>query len=141
MVVSADTLFGADLTIMEEGTELLHRLQDHLEQHPNKEVCASARSVFLQRAGRPFLMVLKCYANNALIFVIICMTPGVSSAACLLVSGASAYVHQLLPWVGRYGGEEQPRAHPISLILQVTPDDAGCSHQELLCTAGWSAGQ
>ncbi|WIA17085.1 hypothetical protein OEZ85_013984 [Tetradesmus obliquus] len=32
-----DTLFGADLTIMEEGTELLHRLQDHLEQHPNKE--------------------------------------------------------------------------------------------------------
>nr|WNF20778.1 hydrogenase [synthetic construct] len=32
-----DTLFGADLTIMEEGTELRHRLQDHLEQHPNKE--------------------------------------------------------------------------------------------------------
>eukprot|EP00878_Enallax_costatus_P003750 GHUV01003966.1.p1 GENE.GHUV01003966.1~~GHUV01003966.1.p1 ORF type:complete len:391 (+),score=137.76 GHUV01003966.1:476-1648(+) len=32
-----DTLFGADLTIMEEGTELLHRLQVHLEQHPNKE--------------------------------------------------------------------------------------------------------
>jgi cytochrome c-type biogenesis protein CcmH/NrfG len=24
---AADTLFGADLTIMEEGTELLHRLQ------------------------------------------------------------------------------------------------------------------
>jgi hypothetical protein len=29
---SADTLFGADLTIMEEGTELLHRLKAHLEQ-------------------------------------------------------------------------------------------------------------
>lgn len=38
VLVAADTLFGADLTIMEEGTELLHRLQDHLEQHPNKEV-------------------------------------------------------------------------------------------------------
>jgi iron only hydrogenase large subunit-like protein len=33
----ADTLFGADLTIMEEGTELLHRLKDHLEGNPNKE--------------------------------------------------------------------------------------------------------
>lgn len=32
-----DTLFGADLTIMEEGTELLHRLQEHLEQHPDKD--------------------------------------------------------------------------------------------------------
>lgn len=31
-VASADTLFGADLTIMEEGTELLHRLKAHLEQ-------------------------------------------------------------------------------------------------------------
>jgi hypothetical protein len=30
--LSADTLFGADLTIMEEGTELLHRLKAHLEQ-------------------------------------------------------------------------------------------------------------
>lgn len=28
---SADTLFGADLTIMEEGTELLHRLKAHLQ--------------------------------------------------------------------------------------------------------------
>lgn len=27
-----DTLFGADLTIMEEGTELLHRLKQHLQQ-------------------------------------------------------------------------------------------------------------
>lgn len=30
-----DTLFAADLTIMEEGTELLHRLQAHLEGHPD----------------------------------------------------------------------------------------------------------
>jgi hypothetical protein len=27
VAAAADTLFGADLTIMEEGTELLHRLQ------------------------------------------------------------------------------------------------------------------
>jgi len=32
-----DTLFGADLTIMEEGTELLHRLKQHLQEDPNKE--------------------------------------------------------------------------------------------------------
>lgn len=32
-----DTLFGADLTIMEEGTELLHRLKDHLEGNPKNE--------------------------------------------------------------------------------------------------------
>nr|AXU24207.1 iron hydrogenase [Scenedesmus sp. SE-MC3] len=32
-----DTLFGADLTIMEEGTELLHRLKAHLQNDPNKE--------------------------------------------------------------------------------------------------------
>lgn len=32
-----DTLFAADLTIMEEGTELLHRLAEHLEGNPNKE--------------------------------------------------------------------------------------------------------
>jgi len=32
-----DTLFGADLTIMEEGTELLHRLEHHLKGDPNKE--------------------------------------------------------------------------------------------------------
>ena len=32
-----DTLFAADLTIMEEGTELLHRLAEHLEGHPNKD--------------------------------------------------------------------------------------------------------
>ncbi len=32
-----DTIFAADLTIMEEGTELLHRLAEHLEAHPNKE--------------------------------------------------------------------------------------------------------
>lgn len=31
-----DTLFGADLTIMEEGTELLHRLKKHLEEDPDK---------------------------------------------------------------------------------------------------------
>jgi hypothetical protein len=31
-VLAADTLFGADLTIMEEGTELLHRLKQHLLQ-------------------------------------------------------------------------------------------------------------
>jgi hypothetical protein len=30
--LAADTLFGADLTIMEEGTELLHRLKQHLLQ-------------------------------------------------------------------------------------------------------------
>lgn len=29
---AADTLFGADLTIMEEGTELLHRLKAHLQK-------------------------------------------------------------------------------------------------------------
>ena len=33
----ADTLFAADLTIMEEGTELLHRLAEHLEGHPNQD--------------------------------------------------------------------------------------------------------
>ncbi|KAG2454193.1 hypothetical protein HYH02_001228 [Chlamydomonas schloesseri] len=32
-----DTLFAADLTIMEEGTELLHRLKEHLEQHPHSD--------------------------------------------------------------------------------------------------------
>ncbi|GIL60598.1 hypothetical protein Vafri_15126 [Volvox africanus] len=32
-----DTLYGADLTIMEEGTELLSRLQAHLEAHPHSE--------------------------------------------------------------------------------------------------------
>ena len=32
-----DTLFAADLTIMEEGTELLHRLAEHLEGHPNND--------------------------------------------------------------------------------------------------------
>lgn len=32
-----DTLFGADLTIMEEGTELLNRLAEHLKGDPNKE--------------------------------------------------------------------------------------------------------
>lgn len=32
-----DTLFGADLTIMEEGTELLHRLTHHLDGHPDQE--------------------------------------------------------------------------------------------------------
>lgn len=35
--LAADTLFGADLTIMEEGTELLHRLEHHLKGEPNKE--------------------------------------------------------------------------------------------------------
>ncbi|KXZ55261.1 hypothetical protein GPECTOR_3g4 [Gonium pectorale] len=32
-----DTLFGADLTIMEEGTELVHRLKEHLEAHPHSD--------------------------------------------------------------------------------------------------------
>nr|WNF20775.1 hydrogenase [synthetic construct] len=32
-----DTLFGADLTIMEEGSELLHRLTEHLEAHPHSD--------------------------------------------------------------------------------------------------------
>nr|WNF20718.1 hydrogenase [synthetic construct] len=32
-----DTLFAADLTIMEEGTELLHRLKEHLEAHPHSD--------------------------------------------------------------------------------------------------------
>ncbi|KAG2449993.1 hypothetical protein HYH02_000097 [Chlamydomonas schloesseri] len=32
-----DTLFAADLTIMEEGTELLHRLKEHLEAHPHTD--------------------------------------------------------------------------------------------------------
>lgn len=32
-----DTVFAADLTIMEEGSELLHRLKEHLEAHPNSE--------------------------------------------------------------------------------------------------------
>nr|AAT90438.1 plastid FeFe-hydrogenase precursor [Chlamydomonas moewusii] len=32
-----DTNLAADLTIMEEGTELLHRLADHLEGHPKQE--------------------------------------------------------------------------------------------------------
>ncbi|KAG2422164.1 hypothetical protein HXX76_016243 [Chlamydomonas incerta] len=32
-----DTLFAADLTIMEEGTELLHRLREHLESHPHTD--------------------------------------------------------------------------------------------------------
>ncbi|EFJ50358.1 iron hydrogenase [Volvox carteri f. nagariensis] len=32
-----DTLYGADLTIMEEGTELLSRLQAQLEAHPHSE--------------------------------------------------------------------------------------------------------
>lgn len=32
-----DTVFAADLTIMEEGTELLHRLADHLEGHPHDD--------------------------------------------------------------------------------------------------------
>ncbi|GIL80410.1 hypothetical protein Vretifemale_9616 [Volvox reticuliferus] len=32
-----DTLYGADLTIMEEGTELLNRLQAHLEAHPHSD--------------------------------------------------------------------------------------------------------
>ncbi|KAG2501622.1 hypothetical protein HYH03_000127 [Edaphochlamys debaryana] len=32
-----DTLFAADLTIMEEGTELIHRLKEHLAQHPDHE--------------------------------------------------------------------------------------------------------
>ncbi len=31
---AADTLFAADLTIMEEGSELIHRIQHHLEAHP-----------------------------------------------------------------------------------------------------------
>lgn len=33
----ADTVLAADLTIMEEGTELLHRLTDHLEGHPRAD--------------------------------------------------------------------------------------------------------
>ena len=37
VLLLADTLFGADLTIMEEGTELLHRLEHHLKGDPNKE--------------------------------------------------------------------------------------------------------
>lgn len=32
-----DTVFSADLTIMEEGYELLHRLTQHLEGNPNNE--------------------------------------------------------------------------------------------------------
>lgn len=32
-----DTLFSADLTIMEEGAELLHRLHEHLEGHPDQD--------------------------------------------------------------------------------------------------------
>lgn len=33
----SDTLFSADLTIMEEGYELLHRLSEHLDGHPDKD--------------------------------------------------------------------------------------------------------
>ena len=33
-LLPADTLFAADLTIMEEGTELIHRITHHLEAHP-----------------------------------------------------------------------------------------------------------
>jgi hypothetical protein len=46
---AADTLFGADLTIMEEGTELLHRLQVSCSGS-----CADIQHCLVMREGVPW---------------------------------------------------------------------------------------
>lgn len=56
LVLFADTLFGADLTIMEEGTELLHRLKQHLQEVRS---CTAKQGCFQSTVG--YSRVMLCW--------------------------------------------------------------------------------